>query len=321
MDSPDISVIIPVFNSGSYIRRCARSLFSQTLRNIEYIFIDDCSTDESISILREVIDEYPDRRHSVKVIRNDSNIGVGQSRQKGIDMASGRFVIHCDSDDVVDADMYETMFCAALENDADVVVCGYKVVSESGSVEISQNPAFDRKTLFHQLATESLHSSFCLKMIAAPLAKSVSIEPGINHWEDFSVTPVLMLKAHRIVSLDSCPYHYYMTSAISISRAGSTHNVISSIRAAESLARRISSHSLAEYIDMVDLYRIQWSAKKGLLLEPNKENIQLWNHTFPESNLHYREIGLSRKFQLLTWLAMHKQIWLLKLYRKMKMLK
>ena len=125
MDSPDISVIIPVFNSGSYIRRCARSLFSQTLRNIEYIFIDDCSTDESISILREVIDEYPDRRHSVKVIRNDSNIGVGQSRQKGIDMASGRFVIHCDSDDVVDADMYETMFCAALENDADVVVCGY----------------------------------------------------------------------------------------------------------------------------------------------------------------------------------------------------
>ena len=317
---PKIIVIIPVYNAGAYIARCARSLFSQTLDNIEYIFIDDCSADDGIKCMLEVLDAFPERLPFVKVIRNQSNIGVGQSRQTGIDAASGEYIIHCDADDRVDADMYKSMYEAAVSNKADIVVCGYVVESESGSTPIVQLPDSDRRIMFHQIASESLHTSLCLKLISGPLAKSVSIEPGINHWEDFSVTPVLMLMANKIVAPDRCPYHYYIENAGSITKINSRQNAISAINASTSLTKRLEEHGLAGDIDEADIYRIQWSAKKNLIFNPSKENIKLWRATFAEANSHYKKIGLTPKLKLLTWLAIHNHYGLLKIYSRLKFL-
>ena len=317
---PKVSVIIPVYNAEPYIARCARSLFSQTLDNIEYIFIDDCSEDASIKCMLEVLDAFPERLPFIKVIRNRSNIGVGQSRQIGIDAASGEYIIHCDADDRADADMYQSMYESAVSNRADIVVCGYRVESESGSTPMVQLPDSDKRIMFHQIASESLHTSLCLKLISASLAKSVNIEPGINHWEDFSITPLLMLMAKKIVTLDRCPYHYYIENAKSITRINSRLNAISAINAASSLTRRIEEHGLASDIDAADIYRIQWSAKKNLIFNPSKANIKLWRTTFAEANSHYKEIGLTPKLKLLTWLAIHNHHGLLKIYSRLKFL-
>ena len=73
---PKVSVIIAVYGAEKYIERCARSLFEQTFDDIEYIFVDDCSPDKSIEILNAVIDDYPNRKNQVRIIRNHSNIGL-----------------------------------------------------------------------------------------------------------------------------------------------------------------------------------------------------------------------------------------------------
>lgn len=317
---PKVSVIIPVYNAEIYIARCARSLFSQTLDNIEYIFIDDCSEDASIKCMQEVLDAFPERLPFVKVIHNRSNIGVGQSRQIGIDAASGEYIIHCDADDRINADMYEAMYESAISNKADMVVCGYIVESESGCTPMMQLPDSDKRIMFHQMASESLHSSLCIKLISSALAKSVSIEPGINHWEDFSITPLLMLMARKIVAIDRCPYHYYIENAKSITRTNGRFNAISAINAATSLIKRIEDYGLTNYIDKADIYRIQWSAKKNLISNPSEANIKLWRTTFAEANSHYKEIGLTPKLKLLTWLAIHNHYGLLKIYSRLKFL-
>ena len=107
---PFLSVIIPVYNVEDYIEKCARSLFEQTLDNIEYIFVDDCSMDKSIEILQQIVKDYPSREGLVKIVQTPKNSGQYFVRKFGMQFVSGKYLIHCDSDDWIDSTMYEEMF-------------------------------------------------------------------------------------------------------------------------------------------------------------------------------------------------------------------
>lgn len=122
---PDISVIVPVYNTEKYIEKCARSLFSQTFDSIEYCFIDDCSDDNSISLVQNVLKEFPNRRAACKFIRNETNRGVASSRNAGLAIAEGKYIYFCDSDDYIDETMLEKMFLKAKSSLADVVLCDF----------------------------------------------------------------------------------------------------------------------------------------------------------------------------------------------------
>ena len=106
---PKISVIIPVYNVEKYIERCVRSLFEQTLGEIEYIFVDDCTPDGSIAILRRIIEDYPERKPFVSIISHEQNKGLAIARRTGVNAACGEYVAFCDSDDWVDTNMYEKL--------------------------------------------------------------------------------------------------------------------------------------------------------------------------------------------------------------------
>ena len=107
MNMPKVSIIIPVYGVEKYIERCARSLFEQTLDDIEYLFIDDCTPDKSVEILKRVLEEYPHRKSQVVIHRMEQNSGQAKVREWGMQNATGEYVIHCDSDDWVDIHMYE----------------------------------------------------------------------------------------------------------------------------------------------------------------------------------------------------------------------
>ena len=104
-----LSIIVPVFNSGAYLKDCLDSLVSESLKDIEIICIDDASTDESLDILNGYAKKYP----QIKVFPNKINMGQGYTRNIGI-KASGTYVGFVDSDDYVSKTMYENMFNAAL---------------------------------------------------------------------------------------------------------------------------------------------------------------------------------------------------------------
>ena len=80
---PKVSVIIPVYGVEKYIERCARSLFEQTLDDIEYLFIDDCTPDRSIEVLKSILEEYPNRKEQVIIHRMEQNSGQAAVRKWG----------------------------------------------------------------------------------------------------------------------------------------------------------------------------------------------------------------------------------------------
>ncbi len=118
---PAVSVIIPVYRAERYMERCARGLFGQTLDDVEYIFVDDCTPDRSFDVLRSVLDEYPRRQSQVRIIRHDTNRGVAEARTSGMKVAAGEYMTHHDPDDHVPADAYASMYRRAVETGADIV--------------------------------------------------------------------------------------------------------------------------------------------------------------------------------------------------------
>lgn len=131
---PKISVIVPIYGVEKYIEKCARTLFEQTLEDMEYIFVNDCTPDNSMTVLMKVLEDYPNRKDQVKVLENEHNLGQGGTRKRGILAATGDYIIHCDSDDWVDLDCYEKISEKASETDADIINCDFITHSVNGEI-------------------------------------------------------------------------------------------------------------------------------------------------------------------------------------------
>ena len=116
-----VSVIIPVYNTGELLKKCIDSVLEQSYNNVEIICIDDCSTDESPSVLKE----YARNNRNFIALYNSENIGQGRSRMKGISVAEGEYIFFVDSDDYLDKDYIKTYVEAVVSNQYDVVVGGF----------------------------------------------------------------------------------------------------------------------------------------------------------------------------------------------------
>lgn len=130
---PKISVIIPVYNVEPYLRKCLDSICNQTLKDIEIICIDDCSTDNSLAILQEYAKK--DKRFVVKHFENKQNAAI--ARNEGMKLAQGEYCSFIDSDDFIDLDFYERLYGLASKNHADLSKGNSKVFYLDGKVDIS----------------------------------------------------------------------------------------------------------------------------------------------------------------------------------------
>lgn len=122
-----VSVIVPVYNTEQYLRRCLDALVNQTLEDIEIIVVNDGSTDYSIDILREYEESNPSK---IKVLTKE-NGGQASARNMGICCCTGEYIGFADSDDYVDTSMYEKMYFLAKQKDADLVECHYHYLQEN----------------------------------------------------------------------------------------------------------------------------------------------------------------------------------------------
>lgn len=147
-NNPKVSVIVPIYNVEAYIERCAISLFEQTLDNIEYIFVNDCTPDNSMMILSEVLARYPQRKEQVRIINQPKNLGAAKAREDGIKEARGEYIIHCDSDDWVDKNMYLDMYRKAKSEDLDYVMCRSLYYTDGSSDTLIKDYIADDKWKF-----------------------------------------------------------------------------------------------------------------------------------------------------------------------------
>ncbi len=119
---PKVSIIIPVYNVEKLLPRCLDSIFAQTYQDFEIICVNDCTPDNSKTVLEEYKERYPDQ---MTLLENEVNMGQGRSRARGIDIAKGEYILFVDSDDHVAPDYIEVFLREMEAEPCDVVVAGY----------------------------------------------------------------------------------------------------------------------------------------------------------------------------------------------------
>jgi len=148
-----ISVIVPAFNVQDYVNKCIQSILNQSYTNMEIIIINDGSTDDTLSLIKNF--EYDTR---VKVI-NQANAGVSAARNAGIDAATGDYLAFVDSDDYIEPDMYEKLVDAVIQNNADMAVCNYNMIFPDKIIK--QYSKINNQTIDVQADVYSYFVNYC----------------------------------------------------------------------------------------------------------------------------------------------------------------
>ena len=136
--TPKLSIIVPVYNTEVYLKECLDSIINQTFKDIEIIIINDCSPDNSESIILE----YQQKDPRIKYIKHEKNLGLGGARNTGITNAAGKWIAFVDSDDYIDLNTYKTMLSLMGTHQANLGV--FSVINfDDITKEETYDPFFD----------------------------------------------------------------------------------------------------------------------------------------------------------------------------------
>ena len=239
-----VSVIVPVYGVERFIARCARTLFEQTYPDMEYVFVDDCSPDNSVNILRGVLADYPQRVSQVKIISHESNRGSGAARLTAMQNTTGELVMFVDSDDYIDANCVEKLVARQTETDADVVDGAYctftddRILSTThpwkGAVNGYLKAILIHNTITHQLWARIIRRSLFEKT-------GVSFVEGVDHGEDYSVMGRLLMKATH-ATVDDVVYYYRYNDYGTFADGISSRHITSFLRANGLVCQYIHEH-------------------------------------------------------------------------------
>lgn len=307
---PRLSVIVPIYNVSAFIGRCARSLFSQTLKDIEYIFVDDCSPDDSVSILQTILNDCPERINQVRIIRHDKNMGLAQARRTGFLAAESLYVAHCDSDDWVHPEMYERMLSYAEEGEFDMVWCDYYDSDGKNHYHCPQNCKSEKRVLLENYLSLGMMASIWNRVYKRDLQTLESfVYPAGDMTEDLVATVQLVLKSERIGYLPEPLYYYYYNSD-SICRATSEKKVVKKyeeiIRNTEIVLSILEKAGLSSSLSESIVCK-KFLCKEILVpLLKKAEYRKLWIDTYPEVNRIIRDNPIiDRKYKLKAFLILH----------------
>lgn len=308
-----LSYIIPVYNAEAYIARCVRSLMEQNYSKIEYIFVDDNSQDKSIDLLRQTVDDYPNRKPMVKILTHNKRKGSATSRNDGLDVATGDFIMFADSDDYVDLDYVTSMVNKAEKENSDILYCDYYESYRDGDVLVQQDYGTDPSICICSMLSRAMHGSTCNKIFRRTFllhAKQRFVD-GADLFEDVGWNVRLMAYNPRISYIPRAFYHYVKYNSGSIiasmtEKEYSRMRCIQRIRNVDVTCRCLVNKGVMQG-DVCRAAHIWMLMAKNDLIEANNYSLKKWMVTFPEADAviwHCRQITLNLKL-LLTWLHFH----------------
>ena len=288
---PKVSVIVPVYGVEKYIERCARSLLAQTLDDIEFIFIDDCSPDKSIEILREVVNEFPIRINQVRIERMPKNSGLAAVRKYGVSLALGDYIIACDSDDFMDTHMYEAMYNEAVRNELDLVQCDIDLVDDSGVIRTLTSPidAPSSQVLKDMIIDGNIAASLCNKLVKRTIYQSEGVTfPVAGMDEDNTMSCQLAYYSGKLGYIKQSYYKAY-SNMESMSRIPGKEQVLKRYKEALDNSKIAIDFLILHGYNSNSIAVIRAKMRPKITLWPltyDKECYSIWKETYSETNTH-----------------------------------
>ena len=301
-----ISIVLPVYNAAKTLGFSLDSIADQTFRDFEIVFIDDCSTDETPTILESFRAESG---IPCRIIRQPVNGGVATARNRGLEAATGEFLAFVDADDRLEPQALEKAV-AMLKPDIDILGWDWTLGFEKNGRYMRQADYSTPMEALRNLLCGVMRWNLWLFLVRRDFVLNHGLKfiDGANMGEDMQFMIKAFLKANGVVQLHEAQYRYNAVSDSSISRQFSQrrrNEIETNLREAES-AVLSSPHAgtLKEDRQHPKLFR-----KLPLLISNNKENYRLWYDWFPEANAYaMSNRRLPLRTRVLQWMAA-KRFW------------
>ena len=270
---PQISVIVPVYNSEQYLHRCIDSILAQTFTDFELLLIDDGSTDKS----GVICDEYVLKDKRVRVFHKE-NGGVSSARNVGLDHARGKYIGWVDSDDYIHEDMFQLLYEAVIREDADIAYCN----SNKFNMPVDSIDIVEFLKQYWFLPVNPLWNTLCKRKLYHNLRFSCNA----NIAEDLLMTTKLYYYAHSRI-LVSKPLYYYRYVSNSLSNNDNERFSIEYLNNVLSLYEFFRNKDIFKQLEAVLACRILLA--KQFLLYVKKDisewySICTWSHKYIFNN-------------------------------------
>ncbi|GHE39786.1 glycosyltransferase family 2 protein [Sphingobacterium griseoflavum] len=317
MDAPIVSVIIPVYNAEKTLPFCLASLSKLTYPYLQFIFVDDCSTDGSLACI-EAFAEGPQQgvHWDVKVIRQAVNRGVAAARNTGLDHATGTYIYYVDADDQIDPETIAEAVEKAQQLDADIVGFNWYLAFDKNKRKMNQ-PAFHTAwEAVEMMLRGTMRWNLWLFLVRRSLYEEHQIRflPGMNMGEDMMVMTKLFAHAERVAYMDKAFYHYRQSNETSLTKTYSEQHMAQVAANIQELEGFLAASKYASRIgDLIGFLKL--NNKLPFLISPKVSQYKRWLSWFPEANrLVLKNTSLPWRTRLLQYAAVKKQFWLLKGY-------
>ncbi len=280
---PLVSIVVPIYNTECYIKYCLESLLNQTYDNIEYIFINDGSTDESLKILHNTIKPYGSR--NIIVINSAINEGSSCARVKGIKSASGEYITFCDSDDWIERNAIELLLNKAIQEKADIVTTPF-FINYATEQKILEFKKGEDICDLNNIPLDFLHFSLCNKLFKSDIIKNKEYYPipHVDCWEDLSIIARVFAENHKIVLLNKPLYHYRKQQEKTLSTSSHDEILRDHLIYADFLDNWFKFHGSCFYHNYDFFIKFLKFTAKIKMLRTYPRQYRRWKNTYPETN-------------------------------------
>ena len=289
-----VSILVPIYNVEKFFSRCLESLFNQTYQNIEYVFVNDCTPDNSMVVLHNFMEKYPSRAKLVRIIENTNNCGIAIVRNTLIKNATGDYVLFVDSDDWIEEDMVEKLVDKAIQTDADVVGCDYYEDYPNKAVLCKQHYPTDRIEAMKAMTLLKIKGVLWKLLISHDLIvkNNLSFIPEIHFGEDYIFCCKLFFYAKSISNVDEALYHYVQYNPNNYCSSNSDKRIQSFAKAIKTVETFYRENGILDMVN-TELLQRKFLCKSSYALDKEKRNIKKWASYFPESNGIWRTMNYS----------------------------
>ena len=299
-----VSILVPFYKVENYVGRCVESLFTQTYKNIEYVFVNDCTPDGSMEVINEKINKYG-MNDKCKMIIHNQNQGISASRNDCLDNMTGDFFLFIDSDDYIDKDMVELLVDAAIKEDADISGCGYIEEFADHSVEHPQKYTNDHGEMMRAITLLTIKGVMWKLLVRSTIVTEhkdeVRFIPDRNMVDDYLFCCQIFYYAKRFASVDRCMYHW-----IQYNPNNYTHTTVFAVESQAAAIRKTEDFYREKGVyDVVktELIQRKFISKLPLLFDKECIDVVRWRNLFPESNNVWKNMSFSLGNKMLFLLA------------------
>ena len=215
-----ISILVPLYNVESFVRKCIDSVFSQTYQNLEFIFINDGSTDNTKVVLEQLLKEFPNKATSTKDVNNKKNYGTSSVRNIALSLASGKYIFFIDGDDFIEKDAIARLYQKQQNTGADIVVGDFFTEYEDSKVIYRHKSDLSKEDYFLGVIKRTIPCCIWGKLIRRDLflKNQIKIVDRVQLGEDFAIATQLIYIAQNISFLGHPIYHYRRTNQQSVTK-------------------------------------------------------------------------------------------------------